>query len=66
MSLPKYVRSFIVKGDLSFGHARALVPLSEERAKEITNQIIDSGLSVRQTESLVNKEKRTDNPRVIR
>ena len=60
LSLPKYVRSFIVKGDLSFGHARALVPLSEERAKEITNQIIDSGLSVRQTESLVNKEKRTE------
>ena len=65
LSLPKYVRSFIVKGDLSFGHARALVPLSEERAKEITNQIIDSGLSVRQTESLVNKEKE-QKPRVLR
>ncbi len=61
LSLPKYVRSFIVKGDLSFGHARALVPLTEERAKEITNQIIDSGLSVRQTETLVNKEKRPEN-----
>ena len=61
LSLPKYVRSFIVKGELSFGHARALVPLSEDKSKEITDQIIDMGLSVRQTENLVNKEKRTDN-----
>ena len=61
LSLPKYVRSFIVKGELSFGHARALVPLSEEKSKEITDQIIDMGLSVRQTESLVSKEKRPEN-----
>ena len=61
LSLPKYVRSFIVKGELSFGHARALVPLSEDKSKEITDQIIDMGLSVRQTENLVNKEKRTNN-----
>jgi len=61
LSLPKYVRSFIVKGELSFGHARALVPLSEDKSIEITDQIIDMGLSVRQTENLVNKEKRTDN-----
>ena len=61
LSLPKYVRGFIVKGELSFGHARALVPLSEDKSKEITDQIIDMGLSVRQTENLVNKEKRTNN-----
>ena len=62
LSLPKYVRSFIVNGQLSFGHARALVPLSEDKAKEITDQIVDLGLSVRQTESLVSKEKRSENP----
>ena len=61
LSLPKYVRGFIVKGELSFGHARALVLLSEDKSKEITDQIIDMGLSVRQTENLVNKEKRTNN-----
>ena len=62
LSLPKYVRGFIVNGQLSFGHARALVPLSEDKAKEITDHIIDSGLSVRQTESLVSKEKRFEKP----
>ena len=51
LSLPKYARNFIVKGDLSFGHARALVPLSEEKVKQVTDQIIEGGLSVRQTES---------------
>ena len=61
LSLPKYVRGFIVNGQLSFGHARALVPLPEERSKYITDQIIDSGLSVRQTEILVNKEKKSNN-----
>ena len=63
LSLPKYVRSFIVKGELSFGHARTLVPLSEEKAKEITDQIIESGLSVRQTEILVSKEKKHETQR---
>ena len=62
LSLPKYVRNFIAKGELSFGHARALVTLSEEKSKEITDLIIDSGLSVRQTESIVNKERRSEKP----
>ena len=62
LSLPKYVRTFIVKGDLSFGHARALVPLSEEKVKQVTDHIIEGGLSVRQTESLVNREKKAIDP----
>ena len=65
LSLPKYARNFIVKGDLSFGHARALVPLSEEKVKQVTDQIIEGGLSVRQTESLVNKEKKSIDPLYI-
>lgn len=57
LSLPKYVRGYIVKGDLSFGHARSLVTLSEDEAVQLTDQIVDSGLSVRQTETLVKKIK---------
>jgi len=57
LSLPKYVRGYIVKGDLSFGHARSLVTLSEDEAVQLTDQIIDSSLSVRQTETLVKKIK---------
>ena len=57
LSLPKYVRGYIVKGDLSFGHARSLVTLSEDDAVQLTDQIVDSSLSVRQTETLVKKLK---------
>ncbi len=66
LSLPKYVKRHIINGDISFGHARAIVPLSEEKAKEATEKIIDSSLNVRQTEKLVNSYKSpTDNKRFV-
>ncbi len=58
LSLPKFVKRYIINGDISFGHARALIPLKDENAKEITEKIIDLGLNVRQTEKLVNDFKR--------
>ncbi|MBS91949.1 MAG: hypothetical protein CMM95_02715 [Rickettsiales bacterium] len=61
MSLPKYVKRHIINGDISFGHARALIPLTEENAKEVTVKIIDSDLNVRQTEKIVNEYKKTTN-----
>ena len=27
LSLPKFVKRYIINGDISFGHARALIPL---------------------------------------
>ena len=44
---------------MSFGHARVLVSLPEEKAKEVTDRIINEELSVRKTEKLVNHIKRT-------
>ena len=61
LSLPSYVKRHIVNGDLSFGHARALVPLPEEHAKELTDKVIDEELSVRKTEKLVNQLRNTSN-----
>ena len=58
LSLPKCVKRYIINGDISFGHARALIPLTDENAKEITEKIIDLGLNVRQTEKLVHDFKR--------
>ena len=57
LSLPSYVKRHIINGDLSFGHARSLVTLSDENSKEVTDKIIDEGLNVRQTERLVNSLK---------
>ena len=59
LSLPNSVKRHISNGDLSFGHARVLVSLPEENAKEVTDRIINEELSVRKTEKLVNHIKRT-------
>jgi len=57
LSLPKFVKRYVSSGELSFGHARTLVTLSEEDANNIANEVIDRDLSVRETERLVNKTK---------
>ncbi len=59
LSLPSYVKRHIVNGDLTFGHARALVSVPEEQSKELTDKIIDEDLSVRKTEKIVNQFKRS-------
>lgn len=53
LSLPKEVLAMLEKGNLSSGHARALLPLSEKDALEAANRIVSQALSVRQTEQLV-------------
>ncbi len=55
LSLPLSVQNMIKENKLSAGHARALVGL--DKAEEIAQKIIDKGLTVRQTEDLVNKIK---------
>ena len=59
LSLPNTVKRHISNGDLSFGHARVLVSLPEDKAKEVADRIIDEELSVRKAEKLVNQIKRT-------
>ena len=61
LSLPSYVKRHIINGDLSFGHARSLITLPDDNSKEVTDKIIDEGLSVRQTEKLVNSLKPRNN-----
>ena len=53
LSLPKEVLALLEKGNLSSGHARALLPLGEKDARDVANRILSQALSVRQTEQLV-------------
>jgi ParB family chromosome partitioning protein len=55
LNLPDVVLEMVRKGDLSSGHARALVP-SEDPLK-LAQQIVKGGLSVRATEALVKREQ---------
>ena len=55
LNLSKEVRVLVEEGKLSGGHARALVPLTEEMQKTAAALIIKDDLSVRQTELLGKK-----------
>jgi ParB family transcriptional regulator, chromosome partitioning protein len=56
LKLPEEVRGDLAAGALSTGHARALLPLSEEAAqRQAAREVISRGLSVRETEALVKR-----------
>ncbi len=55
LGLPAFVKDLVLKGDLSAGHARALITASDPEA--LARTVLGKGLSVRQTEKLVRKAK---------
>jgi ParB family chromosome partitioning protein len=60
LELPESVQRSLRGGKISAGHARALLPLGEEREQlAVCQQIEKEGLSVRATEDLVNELIRT-------
>lgn len=68
LKLPEYVQQYIAEGILSTGHGKTLIGLGEKEIKDITKQIIDKHLSVRDTEKLVKilKERQNTGNRRIR
>ncbi|NLY00152.1 MAG: ParB/RepB/Spo0J family partition protein [Rhodopirellula sp.] len=54
LELPDAVQDSVRQGKVTQGHARALLPLGDEREQvDFCRRILDEGLSVRQTEALV-------------
>lgn len=66
LNLSELVKKAIIKGEISEGHARTLLSLSNPRAQDAALDTIKNlGLNVRQTEALVNKlngRKATEQP----
>ncbi len=59
LKLPHEVREEIIKGNLTMGHARALLSLESHAAQaELCRQIITKGLSVREAEALSSAPKK--------
>ncbi|MDC2994718.1 ParB/RepB/Spo0J family partition protein [Gammaproteobacteria bacterium] len=52
LQLSKPIQKMLFDGQLTMGHARALLPLPPAYQEQIGNKIISSGLSVRQAEKL--------------
>ena len=58
LKLPGRVQELVQKGKLSYGHARALLPIEdEEKIVSLAKRIIDEQLSVRDVERIVNSTK---------
>ncbi|NDU87966.1 MAG: ParB/RepB/Spo0J family partition protein [Ferrovum sp.] len=53
LQLSESVRSLLMDGVIEMGHARALLPLSEVQQRQLVMEIVDRGLSVRETERRV-------------
>jgi ParB family chromosome partitioning protein len=57
LSLNPDVRKLLENGDLEMGHARALLTLEGDVQSKAAREVVSRGLSVRETEQLVNKSK---------
>ncbi len=53
LDLPDEIQAMTRRGELTQGHARALLPLEEWDQLELARRIVDEKLSVRQTETIV-------------
>lgn len=63
LRLPEKVQMMVHAGQLSMGHARALLGLSDDRAMiEVAKQVVAEGLSVRATETAVRKRATDEQP----
>ena len=58
LSLPDEIKSFIVDGKISVGHARAII--NSDNSLELARNIIKKGLSVREVEKLLKKPEKSE------
>jgi len=61
LTLPESVRNYLAAGEISAGHARALIGV--EDADALARKVVKSGLSVRQIERLARQDKGGRKPR---
>ena len=54
LNLERSVQQRMLEGQIDMGHARALLSLEGRRQEEVAKRVADRGMSVRETEKLVN------------
>lgn len=55
LNLNTEVKTFLENGDIEMGHARALLGISDYAQTEIAREVVNKGLSVRETEKLLRR-----------
>jgi len=63
LELNKDVKQMLETGQLDMGHARALLTLANKAQHEIAKKVVQQGLSVRATETLVKQLANKDKPK---
>lgn len=63
LHLAKPVQECLFSGELDMGHARALLPLAKGDQARLAAQVVHKGLSVRETEKLVQRELHPPEPK---
>ncbi len=57
LKLPEAIQDLVVQGDLSSGHARAIIAVRDDQKQlNLANRVVKEGLSVREIESLAGRE----------
>lgn len=64
LSLSKYSQQMISQDKITLGHAKLIIGLSEDDQKTIVDSIIGQKLSVRETETLVRKLKKSETSQI--
>lgn len=66
LKLPDPVKGSLLAGDISVGHAKVLLGLDDEALMEkVTAQIAARGMSVRETEKLVQRQRSQSKPQAL-
>ena len=65
LRLPSSLQKEVISGNLSMGHARALIPLPPKAQQQLARLILQQGLSVRQTEHRARTLLEPAGPRVV-
>jgi ParB family chromosome partitioning protein len=55
LRLPHAIQAYVAEGKLDMGHARALLAVEGHRQLDLAQRVAERGLSVRETEALVNE-----------
>jgi len=58
LSLPQEIVKLVEKGDLSAGHAKAILSAEEKNRSALAKRIVSEGLSVREAEKLASKKEK--------
>jgi ParB family chromosome partitioning protein len=71
LNLPQSVQALLQDGKIDMGHARALLALDGRRQEDLAKRVAEGGLSVRETEKLVQdllnpKPKKSSRHRITR